>query len=120
MTAKALKTASTTRIATSDAMGRSGRMDEELLRFMCWRERLITEGFDAIEAFIAEYPAADPRELKRLIQKAQAMKRAGTPRFLLRYIRDLDEAKMRLSASSDPANQARVPPTVICSINSDG
>ena len=81
---------------------------------------MITEGFDAIDAFMIEYPAADPRELKRLIQKAQAIKRAGTPRFLLRYIRDLDEAKTRSSASTDPGDQARVPPTVICSIKSDG
>ena len=88
-------------------------MDADQLRFVGWRQRLITEGFDAIDAFMIEYPTADPRELKRLIQKAQAMKRSGTPRFLLRYIRDLDEAKMRLSASPDPANQARVPPTVI-------
>ncbi len=113
MTAKAPMCPSTTRIATPDAMGRSGRMDDNLLRFMRWRERLIAEGFDAIEVFLAEYPAADPRELKRLIQKAQEMKRDGTPRFLLRYIRDLDEANMRSSASSDSADQARVPPTVI-------
>lgn len=88
-------------------------MDADQSRFLHWRQRLITEGFDAIDAFMIEYPAADPRELKRMIQKAQAMKRAGTPRFLLRYIRDLDEAKMRSSASTDPADQARVPPTVI-------
>lgn len=112
-TTKAAKRPATTRIATTDAVGRSGRMNADLLRFMRWRERLIAEGFDAIDAFIAEYPDADPRELKRMIQKAQAMKRGGTPRFLLRYIRGLDEANTRSSASTDPADQARVPPTVI-------
>jgi ribosomal 50S subunit-associated protein YjgA (DUF615 family) len=87
-------------------------MEADQLRFVGWRQRLIAEGFDAIEAFVIEYPAADTRELKRMIQKAQAMKRGGTPRFLLRYIRDLDEAKRRSSASKEPEDQARVPPTV--------
>jgi ribosome-associated protein len=74
-------------------MGRSGRIDPEHLHAVHWRERLIAEGFDAIETFLAEFPDADPRELKRLIQKARAMRRHGTPRFLVAYIRGLEAAK---------------------------
>ena len=49
-------------------MGRSGRIPPEQMHAIRWRERLITEGFDAIEAFCLEYPEADAKELKRLIQ----------------------------------------------------
>jgi ribosomal 50S subunit-associated protein YjgA (DUF615 family) len=92
-------------------MGRSGRIDPVQLRVLHWRERLISEGFDAIAAFLEEYPDADPRELKRLVQKAGAMRhRHGTPRFLGRYIRALDDRKRATSGIVD--DQARVPPTV--------
>jgi ribosomal 50S subunit-associated protein YjgA (DUF615 family) len=98
-------------------MGRCRPMQPALLHAVRWRERLIEEGFDAIEAFAAEYPEADRQILKRMIQKARAMQhKHGTPRFLLRYIRDLEEAKQRASeaASIEEAafDQARVPPTV--------
>lgn len=92
-------------------MGRAGRIPPEQMHAIRWRERLISEGFDAIEAFCLEYPEADPRELKRLIQKACAMRhRHGTPRFLIAYIRKLDEAKRATSGILD--DQAFVPPTV--------
>jgi ribosome-associated protein len=87
-------------------------MDPIFVRAVYWRERLIVEGFDAVEAFVAEYPDTDRQALKRMIQKAQSMRhKHGTPRFLLRHIRNLEEAKRRVcdEASGD---QARVPPTV--------
>ncbi|MFZ5636889.1 MAG: DUF615 domain-containing protein [Pseudomonadota bacterium] len=92
-------------------MGRSGRIDPEQLHAVHWRERLSAEGFDAIDAFLVEFPEADPRELKRLIQKARAMRhRHGTPRFLVAYIRGLEAAKRAKADITD--DQARVPPTV--------
>lgn len=99
-------------VTKTERMGRTGPIDPGLLRAMRWRERLIAEGFDALTAFLAEYPAADAKTLKPMIQKACAMRRGhGTPRFLLRYIRTLDENKSRI-AVEDVADQAFVPPTV--------
>lgn len=67
---------------------------EALSRHEAWRARLIAEGLAAIDDFLTEYPAADRKQLKALIQKAQSMSHQhGTPRFLLRYIRELDQAK---------------------------
>ncbi|CAN7222902.1 DUF615 domain-containing protein [Pseudoxanthomonas sp. LjRoot143] len=67
---------------------------EDLTRHEAWRVRLIAEGLAAVEDFLASYPAADRKRLKALVQKAQAMKhKYGTPRFLLRYIRELDQAQ---------------------------
>ena len=107
------KTSTTAWTATkTERMGRAGPIDPGLLRAMRWRERLIAEGFDALAEFLAEYPATDAKTLKPMIQKAGAMRhRHGTPRFLLRYIRALDENKHRI-AVEDVADQAFVPPTV--------
>jgi ribosomal 50S subunit-associated protein YjgA (DUF615 family) len=69
-------------------------ISEQLLRIERWRYRLIEEGFDAIEAFLLEYPSADRRLLKQLTQSAAAMHhRHGTDRRLPRYIRALDDAR---------------------------
>ncbi|MET4726418.1 ribosomal 50S subunit-associated protein YjgA (DUF615 family) [Lysobacter enzymogenes] len=66
-------------------------IDERLLRIETWRTRFIAQGIDA---FALEYPAADKRELKRLVQQAQAIShRHGTARRLLRYLRALDDAR---------------------------
>jgi ribosomal 50S subunit-associated protein YjgA (DUF615 family) len=95
-------------------------MPSELLQAMRWQERLIAEGFDALPAFLEAHPGADPKTLKRLIQKAQAMRhKHGTPRFLLRYIRALGAATSAPSAD-ETADHAFVPPTVSRSISSDG
>ena len=94
-----------------EIMGRSGRISPEQMRAIRWRERLIADGFDAIETFCLEYPEADAKESKRLIQKACALRhRHGTPRFLIAYIRKLEEAKRATSGISE--DQAFVPPTV--------
>ena len=111
------KTSTTAWIATkTERMGRAGPIDPGLLRAMRWRERLIAEGFDALAEFLAaclaKHAAADAKTLKPMIQKTCAMRhRHGTPRFLLRYIRALDENKHRI-AVEDVADQAFVPPTV--------
>jgi ribosomal 50S subunit-associated protein YjgA (DUF615 family) len=67
---------------------------EQLLRIEKWRALLIDEGLEGIEQFLLEYPDADKKLLKPMVQKAQTMNhRHGTPRFLLRYIRELDDQK---------------------------
>ena len=101
-------------------MGRAGPMPPDLLDAMRWQERLIAEGFDALPAFLEAHPGADEKTLKRLIQKARAMRhKHGTPRFLLRHIRALATATSAPSAG-DAADHAFVPPTVSRSISSDG
>lgn len=106
-------------------MGRAGPMPPDLLQAVRWRERLIAEGFDALPAFLEAHPGADPGTLKRMIQKARAMRQKhGTPRFLLRYIRALEiralECVTSTPSADDTADHAFVPPTVSRSINSDG
>ena len=60
------------------------------------------EGLDAVDPFLLEYPGADKKLLKPMVQKAQAMKhKHGTPRFLLRYIRHLDDLKEKELRSTD-------------------
>ena len=101
-------------------MGRVGPMPPDLLEAVRWQERLIADGFDALPAFLEAHPGADPKTLKRLIQKARAMRhKHGTPRFLLRHIRALDAA-MSTSSAGDDVDHALVPPTVSRSISSDG
>ncbi|QQP97891.1 DUF615 domain-containing protein [Lysobacter enzymogenes] len=68
-------------------------ISEQLLRIERWRTRLIDEGFDAIEAFVAAYPRADRKLLKRFVQEAASMHHQHQmPRKPLRYIRALDDA----------------------------
>jgi ribosome-associated protein len=55
-----------------------------------WRDRLLAERDDAIDRFIAEFPAADPAELKRLVAAAVAERGAEQPagagRVLFRWV----------------------------------
>lgn len=106
-------------------MGRAGPMPPDLLQAVRWRERLIAEGFDALPAFLEAHPGADRDALKRMIQKARAMRhKHGTPRFLLRYIRALEIRALGdatpASSADAAADHAFVPPTVSRSISSDG
>lgn len=110
-------------------MGRAGPMPPDLREAVRWQERLIAQGFDALPAFLEAHPGADAKTLKRMIQKARAMKhKHGTPRFLLRYIRALEIRTLDIRAleaatpasSVAAADHAFVPPTVSLSISSDG
>lgn len=106
-------------------MGRAGPMPPDLLQAVRWQERLIAEGFDALPAFLEAHPGADRDALKRMIQKARAMRhKHGTPRFLLRYIRALETRALECVTSTPSADAAAdhalVPPTVSRSISSDG
>lgn len=59
-----------------------------------WRDRMIAEGDAAIDAYLAEHPAADRQHLRQLVRQArkeQANDKAPkSSRALFRYIRDLD------------------------------
>lgn len=60
-----------------------------------WRERLITEGDQALTALFSEYPDADRQQLRQLIRNAKKEIEADKPpkssRQLFRYLRELFE-----------------------------
>jgi len=64
-----------------------------LHRLERWRERLLTEGNDALTQLLGEFPAADSQHLRQLIRNAQQEHAAGKPpkssRELFRYLREL-------------------------------
>lgn len=62
-------------------------------RIEAWRDRLLTEGMDAIEIVIGEYPTADRQQLRQLILQANKEKKANKPpaaaRKLFVYLREI-------------------------------
>ena len=59
-----------------------------------WRDRLIAEGDQALEAFLEVHALADCQHLRQLIRQARKERAQNKPprsgRALFRYIRDLD------------------------------
>ena len=57
-----------------------------------WRERLIDEGDDAVDLFMAEHPDADRQTLRQLIRNAQREREQGKPptssRKLFKHLRE--------------------------------
>lgn len=68
------------------------RRDHAFHRLEKWRDRLIDEGDDAVEAFIADYPDVDRQALRQLIRNAKSEREHGKPpanaRKLFKLIRD--------------------------------
>ncbi|MGV6827501.1 MAG: ribosome biogenesis factor YjgA [bacterium] len=60
-----------------------------------WRDRLIEEGDDALQAFLNEYPEADRQQLRSAMMNArkaqQSGKNGGTAKKLFRLLRDVAE-----------------------------
>lgn len=56
-----------------------------------WRERILTQGDEAIQAFIDEYPATERQKLRQLVRKAQKEQAEDKPpaafRELFKYLR---------------------------------
>ncbi|GEK47071.1 hypothetical protein HPA02_13540 [Bisbaumannia pacifica] len=69
------------------------RRDHAFHRLERWRDRLIDEGDEAVEAFLADFPDADRQALRQLIRNAQRERDAGKPpassRKLFKLIRDI-------------------------------
>jgi len=59
-----------------------------------WRDRLIGEGNDALQAYVAEHPEADVQHLRQLIRNAQKELKLEKPpaaaRKLFKYLREVD------------------------------
>ncbi|APE29835.1 hypothetical protein BOX17_01950 [Halomonas aestuarii] len=68
------------------------RRDHAFHRLEQWRDRLIAEGDDAVEAFVAEFPDVERQALRQLIRNARREREQGKPptnaRRLFRLIRD--------------------------------
>ncbi|WP_081948846.1 ribosome biogenesis factor YjgA [Litchfieldella xinjiangensis] len=66
--------------------------DQAFHRLEAWRDRLLEEGDDAVEAFIRDYPDVDRQALRQLIRNAKSERERGKPptsaRKLFRLIRD--------------------------------
>ncbi|MDO6462404.1 ribosome biogenesis factor YjgA [Granulosicoccaceae sp. 1_MG-2023] len=60
-----------------------------------WRERLLNDGNDAMQAFIDRFPQVERQQLRQLVRNAQREQSAGKPpksaRELFRLIRTLHE-----------------------------
>ncbi|GKW48374.1 ribosome biogenesis factor YjgA [Halomonas sp. NCCP-2165] len=69
------------------------RRDHAFHRLERWRDRLIDEGDEALEAFVADFPDADRQALRQLIRNAQRERAADKPpassRKLFKLIRDI-------------------------------
>lgn len=68
------------------------RRDHAFHRLEQWRDRLIAEGDDAVEAFVVEFPDVERQALRQLIRNARREREQGKPptnaRRLFRLIRD--------------------------------
>lgn len=58
-----------------------------------WRERILGEGDDAIQAFLDQYPTADRQQLRQYVRQAQKEQANNKPpaasRALFKYIREV-------------------------------
>ena len=68
------------------------RRDHAFHRLETWRDRLIDEGDDAVEAFVTEFPDIERQALRQLIRNARRERDQGKPptnaRRLFKLIRD--------------------------------
>ncbi|MFO8045162.1 MAG: ribosome biogenesis factor YjgA [Halomonas sp.] len=68
------------------------RRDHAFHRLESWRDRLLDEGDEALEAFIDDYPDVDRQTLRQLIRNAQRERERDKPpasaRKLFKLIRD--------------------------------
>ncbi len=81
--------------ARDRVLGDKRRANAEFHRLERWRDRLIAEGDGALQEFLAEWPAADRRQLRQLTRNAQkeqardAQSTRRATRTLFRYLRGL-------------------------------
>jgi ribosome-associated protein len=69
------------------------RVTNEFHEVETWRDKLITEGDDAIQIFLQQHPTADRQQLRQLVRKAQhdrkTGKNSGAETELFRVLREL-------------------------------
>ncbi|MCB8889696.1 ribosome biogenesis factor YjgA [Vreelandella malpeensis] len=66
--------------------------DHAFHRLEKWRDRLVTEGDPAVDAFLAEHPSADRQLIRQLVRNAQKEREQQKPpasaRKLFKHLRD--------------------------------
>ena len=66
--------------------------DHAFHRLEKWRDRLVEEGDDAVDLFLADYPDADRQTLRQLVRNARKEREQGKPptsaRKLFKHLRD--------------------------------
>ena len=66
--------------------------DHAFHRLEKWRDRLVDEGDDAVDLFMADYPNADRQALRLLVRNARKEREQGKPptssRKLFKHLRD--------------------------------
>ena len=66
--------------------------DHAFHRLEKWRDRLVDEGDDAVDLFMADYPNADRQALRQLVRNARKEREQGKPptssRRLFKHLRD--------------------------------
>ena len=66
--------------------------DHAFHRLEKWRDRLVDEGDDAVDLFMADYPNADRQALRQLVRNARKEREQGKPptssRKLFKLLRD--------------------------------
>ncbi|KTG25614.1 hypothetical protein AWR38_19645 [Idiomarina sp. WRN-38] len=66
--------------------------DHAFHRLEKWRDRLVGEGDDAVDLFMADYPNADRQALRQLVRNARKEREQGKPptssRKLFKHLRD--------------------------------
>ncbi|WP_404374894.1 ribosome biogenesis factor YjgA [Vreelandella aquamarina] len=66
--------------------------DHAFHRLEKWRDRMVDEGDDAVDLFMADYPNADRQALRQLVRNARKEREQGKPptssRKLFKHLRD--------------------------------
>lgn len=85
------------RAALEHDKDRARRDTAALHRLEQWRDRLIDDGDEAINALLAEFPGADRQHLRQLARQARVEREANKPlhayRELFRVLRELNDSK---------------------------
>lgn len=73
-----------------------------------WRDRLVSEGDAALEAFLEKYPHADRNQLRQWMRSANTEATQNKPpkssRAIFQYIKSLDNANIEEEAEAEQSN----------------
>ncbi|MFP3343230.1 ribosome biogenesis factor YjgA [Halomonas sp. SIMBA_159] len=68
------------------------QLDHAFHRLEKWRDRMVDEGDDGVDLFMADYPNADRQALRQLVRNARKEREQGKPptssRKLFKHLRD--------------------------------
>ena len=83
--------------ALQELRGHGARAAAQLHHIEHWRDRLLEQGDEALQALLLDYPEADRQQLRQWQRNARQERKANKPphssRALFRYLRDLIDAE---------------------------